>query len=230
MKYKVILLDADDTIFDFQAGNRCAVEQLMDEIGYHAPNRFDHYQAINHACWEAIERGEMTQEELKVVRFQRFLSKYNIDRNPEEIAARFVDILGQQHMLIPHAEEAVRAIAEKLPVVILTNGITKVQKNRMSLSPIRELISGMVISQEVGFSKPRPEIFQHALNLMNVSAGEALVIGDSPTSDIKGANNAGIDACWYNPKGKNLPEGIHAEYTVSDIRDIVGVALREENA
>lgn len=227
MKYKAILLDADDTIFDFQAGNHCAVEQLMDEIGYHSPNRFDEYQAINHACWEALERGEMTQEELKIIRFERFLSKYHIDRDPAEIAARFVEILGRQHMLIPNAETAVRAISEKLPVVILTNGITKIQKSRISLSPIRDLISGMVISQEVGFSKPRPEIFHHALNMLNIAPEEALVIGDSITSDIIGANNADIDSCWYNPKGKPLPDGVHAEYIVSDIRDIVEVALGE---
>lgn len=228
MKYRAVLLDADDTIFDFQAGNRCAVEMLMDEIGYQSPNRFDEYQAINHACWEALERGEMTQEELKVIRFQRFLSRYNIDRDPEAVAARFVDLLGLQHQLIPHAEESVRAIAEKMPIIILTNGITRTQKSRMSLSPIRDLISGMVISQEVGFSKPRPEIFRHALDLLNLNPEDALVIGDSITSDIKGANNAGIDACWYNPKGKPLPDGVHADYIISDIRDIVGVALAEE--
>ena len=34
------------------------------------------------------------------------------------------------------------------------------------------------------------------------------MVGDGVNSDIRGANNAGIDACWYNPSGKTLPEGL----------------------
>ena len=61
MRYKLILLDADDTIFDFQAGNRRAVAALMAELGLSSPTVFDEYQAINHACWQALDRGEMQQ-------------------------------------------------------------------------------------------------------------------------------------------------------------------------
>ena len=55
MKYKRILMDIDDTLFDFQAGNRNAVGALMAELGLSSPTVFDEYQAINHACWEALE-------------------------------------------------------------------------------------------------------------------------------------------------------------------------------
>lgn len=226
MKYRGILMDADDTIFDFQTANHRAVEQLMDEIGYRTPNRYEEYQEINHACWEAVERGEMTQEELQVARFERFLCRYGLPLDAEAVAGRFVDILGRQHVLLPYAEETVRRIAAERPVIILTNGITSVQKSRLALSPLRHVVAGMVISQEAGVSKPNPAIFHRALAALNVSAGEALMIGDSPTSDILGANRAGIDACWYNARGKALPEGVHAEYTVADIRDCVPVALQ----
>lgn len=226
MKYRAVLMDADDTIFDFQTGNRRAIEQLMNEIGYHSPQRFEEYQAINHACWAALERGEMNPETLKVIRFQRFLEKYQIDCNPSEIAGRFIEILGCQHMLLPYAGDVVRAISEKMPVIIVTNGITDVQKNRINLSPVKNFISGMVISEEIGFSKPRPEIFRYALNQWKLKPADVLVVGDSVTSDIAGANNAGIDCCWYNPHNKQLPKGIHTDYVVSDIRDIVQIALQ----
>lgn len=227
MRYKGILMDADDTIFDFQAANHCAVEQMLDEIGYHAPNRFDHYQEINHACWQAVERGTMTQGELKVARFQRFFERYAIEGDPEAAAARFVEILGQQSMLLPYAEDTVRRIASAKPVFLLTNGITSVQKSRLARSPLKDVISGMVISQEVGVSKPNPEIFLYALAQLEMTAAEVLMIGDSATSDILGANRAGIDACWYNPTGKCMPEGIHAEYVISDIRECAAIALAD---
>ena len=47
MRYKVILFDNDDTLMDFQAGNRIAVNRLMDELGYHDPDRYDQYEAVN---------------------------------------------------------------------------------------------------------------------------------------------------------------------------------------
>ena len=64
-----------------------------------------------------------------------------------------------------------------------------------------------------------------ALNLLGIAADEALMVGDSINSDIRGANNAGIDVCWFNPKGATLPEGVHAEYIIKDIRECVKIAL-----
>ena len=53
MRYKVILFDNDDTLMDFQAGNRNAVNRLMDELDYHDPDRYDQYEAVNMKCWAA---------------------------------------------------------------------------------------------------------------------------------------------------------------------------------
>ena len=226
MRYHGILFDADDTLFDFQAGNRNAVNALMDEIGYLHPDRYDQYEEVNLGCWAELEQGKLTQESLRTERFRRFYGKHGIDRDPERDGGRFAELLGRQSILLPHAEEVVRAIARVKPVWLLTNGITSVQKSRLALSPIRDVISGMVISQEAGVAKPHPKLFDHALRQMGVSRGAALMIGDGITSDIRGANNAGIDACWYNPGGKTLPQGVHAEYVVGDIRDCVPIALR----
>lgn len=224
MRYKRILMDIDDTIFDFQPGNRNAVEQLMAELGLSSPGVYDEYEAINRACWEALERGEMTQEVLHVERFRRFLAAKQRGDDPAAVADRFAELLGRQVIPLPHAEETLRAIAAQRPVVLLTNGITAIQRSRLARSTIRPWVQGIVISQEVGLSKPDPRIFQLALDGLDPS--EALMIGDGIHSDVLGANRAGVDICWFNPKGKVLPEGLHAEYEVRDIRDCVAIALR----
>ncbi|MBQ8507572.1 MAG: YjjG family noncanonical pyrimidine nucleotidase [Clostridia bacterium] len=225
MRYKSILMDIDDTIFDFQQGNRNAIAALMAELGLSSPTVFDEYQAINHACWEALERGEMTQEILHVERFRRFLASKGRADDPQKVADRFAFLLGRQAIYLPHAEESVRAISEKLPVVLLTNGITVIQKSRLACSTLANYARKIVISQEVGVAKPDPRIFELALDGLDPS--DALMIGDGLQSDVRGANNAGVDVCWYNPKGKKLPEGMHAEYEVRDIREFVGIALGE---
>lgn len=225
MRYKMILLDIDDTIFDFQAGNRNAVSELMAELGLSSPTVFDEYQAINHACWEALERGEMTQEILHVERFRRFLASKKRDDDPKAVADRFAQLLGQQAIPLPGAENLVKTLSEHVPVVVLTNGITVIQKARMERSPLSRWFSRVVISQEVGASKPDPRIFEIALD--GVSPSDALMIGDSPNSDVLGANRAGVPVCWFNPKGKALPENIHPDYEARTLDECLKIALGE---
>lgn len=225
MRYKMILLDIDDTIFDFQAGNRNAVAELMAELGLSSPTVFDEYQAINHACWEALERGEMNQETLHVERFRRFLASKNRADDPKTVADRFAELLGRQAIYLPGAENLVKTLSEHMPVVILTNGITVIQKSRMARASIRRWISRMVISQEVGAAKPDPRIFEIALD--GVDPSDALMIGDSAQSDMLGANRAGVDACWFNPKHKTLPEGVRVQYEARTLEECLEIALQE---
>ena len=225
MRYKRILMDIDDTLFDFMPGNINALTALAEELGLSSPTVFEEYQAINHACWEALERGEMNQGQLHVERFRRFLASKNHPADPETVADRFAVLLGRQVIPLPHAEEVVKAISEKLPVTLLTNGITVIQKARLAASPIRNYIDKMIISQEAGISKPDPAIFDLAMEGLDPS--EVLMIGDGIGSDVKGANNAHVDVCWFNPKGKTLPEGVHAEYEISDLRDCIQIALQD---
>lgn len=225
MRYKAILMDADETLFDFQAANRNAVDQLMDEVGYFHPDRYEQYEAINLECWAALEKGLLTHRQLQLARFVRFFDRYRVDGDAKRASVRFPELLSRQSILLPHALEVVETIAARLPVVIVTNGATVTQEGRMARSPLKNLICGMVISESVGVSKPRPEIFFKALEPLGVVPREALMVGDGVNSDIRGANNAGIDACWLNPGGKALPEGVHAEYVIADIRACVPIAL-----
>lgn len=223
MRYSLILMDADDTIFDFQAGNRKAVGMLMEELGLSSPTVFEEYQQINHACWQALERGEMDQETLHVERFRRFLRLKGREDDPKRVADRFAVLLGQQAIPLPNAEETVEKLAREREIVILTNGITPIQKSRMARSPVRNWISRMVISQEVGVSKPDPRIFEIAMG--NTPREKVLMIGDGLQSDVRGANNAGVDVCWFNPLKKPLPNDLHTEYEIHDIRDCLPIAL-----
>ena len=225
MRYRVILFDNDDTLMDFQAGNRNAVNRLMDELGYRHPDRYEQYEAVNRECWAELEQGRLTQGQLRLARFTRFFDRYPVPGDAASAAERFVTLLGEQSILLPHALDVVRMIADKLPVVIVTNGITVVQKSRFSRSPLMAYVSDVVISEEAGVSKPRPELFWLALERQGLSPRDALMIGDGINSDIRGANAAGIDACWYNPDGRPLPEGVHAEYVISDLRQCVQIAL-----
>lgn len=228
MRYDAILIDADDTVFDFRQAEKNAIGEVLEWLGMRDPEAPKVYHACNRACWEDFERGSITQAELKIRRFADFLRHYGRGDDPQKVSDRFVGALSRQSVLLPGALGSVRAIAEKLPVAVVTNGIAKVQHGRMDRSPLKEWISAMIVSEEAGCQKPDPRMIFSALEALGgVAPGRALMVGDSLSSDIRCANNAGVDACWYNPGGLPLPDGLHAEYVLADIRLLPEIALKE---
>ena len=69
---------------------------------------------------------------------------------------------------------------------------------------IDKFFDAIFISEEIGYQKPKKEFFDYIEESIDgFSKDKAIVIGDSLSSDIKGAIEAGIDSCWFNPKGNS---------------------------
>jgi putative hydrolase of the HAD superfamily len=83
----------------------------------------------------------------------------------------------------------------------VTNGPKDVQQAKLHHLNLAPLIDFMIISEEFGLAKPDPAIFHEALRLADASAGEAVVVGDSPEFDIAGAQQTGIRSIWMNRRG-----------------------------
>ena len=98
--------------------------------------------------------------------------------------------------LLEGAEELVRYLAAKYPLTVVTNGLVEVQYEKFDKSGLRDCFSHIVLSEEVGCQKPNPKIFEEALRLNSLQAEDVVMIGDSWSSDIQGAINAGIDQIW----------------------------------
>lgn len=202
-RFELLLADADGTLLDFHAAEYAALHEacalhdvpLDDE-------RAASYKAINESLWRALERGEVTQQALRTLRFSRFLESLGLERDPERLANAFTDALAMHAEEIEGARAFVAAAAARVPVIVVTNGIASVQRSRFARTPMSRYFSGCVISGEVGFSKPDPRILFKALEMGGVAAERALMLGDEPTSDIAAACAAGVKSCWFNPTGR----------------------------
>ena len=62
MKYKAVLLDADDTVADFHTAEEKALKILFDRLGFTMEEAADDYKRINKACWAAYEKGAVLQQ------------------------------------------------------------------------------------------------------------------------------------------------------------------------
>ena len=224
MQYKLILMYADDTLLDFEAAEEKALSMLFDRYSLPSEAKID-YRRINSACWAAFERGEMTQTELRKKRFVDFCSCRLPDEDPSCAAAFYEHALSLQSITLDGALYAVKEISEKLPIAIVTNGIATIQRPRITSSPIYPHISSLLISEETGFQKPDPGMLLMALEKYAVSPCEALMIGDSLSSDMQAAKQAGIDFLWYNPKGKARTSDAVIRYETKNIMDFVRISL-----
>ncbi|MDX8335981.1 HAD family hydrolase [Candidatus Cetobacterium colombiensis] len=147
MKYKVLIFDADDTLFDFKASEREALEKTL--IGYDIDYSEDYhlkiYKDINGKIWKELEEGKITQSELKVERFRRYCGHLNLDLNPVEFAYKYMENLSNSSILFEDSIDLISHLHEKFKLFIITNGLTKVQsgeiKSKYEISNLKELLN-----------------------------------------------------------------------------------------
>lgn len=230
-KYKWLLFDADDTLLDFHRAEHDALAKTLAEVGLPADDEaIKVYSEINNGFWKALERGEVTKDRLRYLRFACFVERYGYDIDAAMLADSYENHLATQNYLLPGAESVCRALYGKYKMYIITNGLVFVQKSRFGTCAIRDLFEKSFISDEIGCQKPGKGFFDAVVaGIEGFDVSEALVIGDSLTSDIKGGINYGIDTCWLNRYGKPVPEDMDITYVIHDISELPRLLGVEES-
>ena len=147
-----------------------------------------------------LKQVNCQQAELNNLRFSRFLTALNL---PNEDATQLGDYylaqLSEKSVFMDGGHLLLEEQTEKYHLGIITNGLKEVQRPKLIKSGLVDYFKVIVVSDEIGISKPQPAIFEHAFEKMEFPAKEkVLMVGDSLHSDIQGGINYGIDTCWYN--------------------------------
>jgi 2-haloacid dehalogenase len=221
--YRLLLFDADGTLFDYELAEETALRNTFRKFGM-AWDRETHlslYRRINLALWAELEQGGISPTELRERRFGIFFAEMNTPPPEVDFGRTYLEELSCGSMLIDGALETVQALAPHFRLAILSNGLAEVQKPRFAASELDRFFPVRVISGELGLVKPDTRIFAHALDLCGITEkSDVLMIGDSPTSDLAGANAFGIDSCWYAPVVKQLPQGVRPTYTIHRLTEL----------
>ena len=197
------LLDADETVLDFVRSSQESLRHTMGALSLPYDGEiYRLYKQINDGVWAEYERGEITKARLQILRFSRFFERLGVTADAERANAVYFEKLCRTGFLLPGADAFLRELRARGRVFLITNGTPAAQYGRLDSLGIRGQFDGIFISDEIGFAKPDPRFFAHVLTAAGLTAGECLVIGDSLTSDIAGANGAGIPCIWYDPAGR----------------------------
>ncbi len=150
------------------------------------------------------------------------LKKLGIDDEDfgAELGERFPQERRKSPFLYEETFKVLDALKGKYALLLLTNGSPELQNTKLDITP--ELVpyfDQIVISGDFGKGKPDPTIFEHALQLMNMSADEAIMVGDNLMTDILGASRVGMKSVWINRHDKERNEVIPT-YEITHLEEL----------
>lgn len=224
MKYRYLLADNDNTLMDFTAAEHHALRATLLEAGLNPDEETCAlYSRINDALWKALERGETTQKALKVERFRLFFEALGIQGlDAEEVAARYAQQLSTRADLLPGAMELLEAVHGKMKIALVSNGVSAIQRGRLSRCPFTPLLDAVIISEEIGVSKPDPRMVEIALEQLGCTdKREAVLLGDSLSADIPAANAAGVDSIFLSLHGKESDSPTYTVHSLGEAKHLL---------
>jgi len=245
MPYAAVLFDLFDTLVRFDRERmpeirvngkavRSSAGQLHAILSVHAP------EIGLEACYEALVESWREAERLRAidhrevpapVRFTYFFRRLGLDeaRLPSGLTQSLIDAhrgaLGRAAEFPAHHGPLLRRLAARYRLAVVSNfDYTPTALDILERAGVARLFGAIVISDAVGWRKPRREIFDAALGRLGVSAREALFVGDRADMDVLGAQRVGMDAAWINPAAEALPAGVDPpKFEISDLAELAPI-------
>ena len=225
--YTSLFFDLDNTLWDTIHDNKKCLEELF--VDYQFDRHYASFEAFyalyfpyNEHLWERYQSQEIDRRTLMQQRMLHVLRPMGI--RDARLAMRLNRDLNERTTrhttLIPGATELLEHVSRSYRLFVLSNGFHEVQSLKMERAGIAPFFRRLILSERVGARKPNPVFFDYALHHTQAHRTEALMIGDSYTSDIVGARRSGIDALWYNPAGLRPTGNLRPQFTVRTLDEI----------
>jgi HAD superfamily hydrolase (TIGR01549 family) len=200
---RAVFFDLDDTLCDYAAARKERLRIAFNLAPDGAPRARD-----------GIDLDAMIAESIATQphgsdHFPALFARYGMPDPEQARAAAEWYRNNRFHGLdfFPEARDVLRSVrtiladtphASARPLGVITNGPAEVQRAKLALLGVEDLVDFAIISGEFGVAKPDPAIFRAALERADVRPQDAIFVGDSVEFDMTGARAAGIPAVWLN--------------------------------
>jgi putative hydrolase of the HAD superfamily len=216
-----IFFDLDHTIWDFDRNAEETLRELYDlyqleKLGLDSCQKFiATYTENNHQLWAAYHVGKITKEQLRHQRFNKTFRQLGLkpEHIPEQFEADYVRISPTKTNLFLGSEKVLGYLQQKYNLHIISNGFKETTLTKMEVSGLNPYFQNVIISEDVGVNKPHKAIFDYALTKAAAEKHESIMIGDSLEADIRGAQDYGIKAIYFNPLNKQKPDDVEWQIT-----------------
>ena len=223
--YRNLYFDLDRTLWDFEANSRETLQDIYQDYQlYNYFNDFDvffiTYLRINEKLWDGYRLGSIKKDFLRTHRFNATLETVGINDEAlaEKIGNEYIEKSPLKTQLFEGAIELLEYLKPKYKLYIITNGFKEVQHIKLQKCGLTHFFDKVFISEEIGYSKPRPETFHYAISSVQSLKEESLMIGDDLEIDILGAKKYGIDQVYFNPS--HIPHNERITFEVASLLEI----------
>ena len=225
MSYKILLFDLDDTLLDFSAHETESLNKLFQQYGYtFSAELFQIYNSVNKQLWADYENGHIRLDDVLNSRFSKTMLQLGTVVDGLEWENQYRELLGNGYQHMEGALEVCQSLSASHRLFVITNGITKTQIKRLKQAGLYEFFEDIFDSQSIGFQKPSTEFFDYVMrHIKDFDKKEALIIGDSLNTDIKGGILSGIDTCWINRKSQQYSAEIQSTYTIASLSELYDI-------
>jgi len=224
--YQHIFFDLDRTLWDFETNSLETFKDLF--LKYSLVEKgivsFDDFMTTYHRnnviLWEMYRKGEIKKEVLNVRRFAIALNHYGIfdDLLNSNMASDYISLSPTKTNLYPDTIEILQYLSSKYKLHIITNGFEEVQYKKLTHSGLMKFFIEIITSEDAGAMKPKPHIFNYAIERAGALPEESLMIGDDEEVDILGAIGAGIDQVLVDYEGTTADS--KATYRVQNLKEL----------
>lgn len=226
---KHLFFDLDHTLWDFDRNAGEALTELFEiykfrELGLSSYHTFiETYTKNNHQLWSQYHMGEITKDQLRAARFINTFTDLGIEPSlfPSQFEEDYINLCPQKTNLFPYAIEVLEYLQNKYVLHLISNGFKEASETKVATTGIAKYFSQIIISENIGVHKPHPDIFNYALKEALAEKSESIMIGDSIEADIRGAQNFGIDAIFFNPNKINTPEDI--KHQIIELKELMEI-------
>jgi putative hydrolase of the HAD superfamily len=216
---RVVLSDLDDTLFDHSHATKASLAALAGEIPeltcWPIEELDERHRVLLDRLHVEVLQGRRSIDDARRERFGTLVRDAggvcSADR-ADDVARRYRENYERAWQVVPGALALAAAIRTAgLRLVIVTNNIVSEQRLKMDRCKLSPHVDLLLTSQEAGYLKPDPRIFQLALARIGVNAAEAVMLGDAWSTDIEGARAAAVRAVWLNRRAVASPDRSIAE-------------------
>lgn len=227
MPIRALLFDLDDTLLETHHAHQAALSASCARAAERHPEWT--VEALVRIFTETYRRLEddleagrikfNTQLLFRTRTWEETLDACGLPRGiGEELALVYLEKRRSLYQLYDDVPDALTEFGADYTLVLVTNGLSDLQREKIAAVRLERWIERIVVSGEVESWKPDSGIFRHALEMAGASAGEAVMIGDSLTRDIVGANAMGIPSVWMRRYAHLEPiKGIQPTAEVADL-------------
>lgn len=232
-RYDYVIFDADLTLLEFNEDERRAFRAAFSRAGVCVTDEdIEACRKLSDGNWASLGLNDVhlpeTQKEFHVLYrkhlstlFDRLHKVYPFGEFCKEAEEEFINTLCFPSHTVSGAEETVRALSQTYRICIATNGLTAMQKGR--LSSLAPYLYRVFTSEELNVIKPDPAFFQAVLKELSASPEQCVMIGDSLASDIAGANAIGMDCIWFNRHKKPRPDGVRLTAEIETLNELLNI-------